>query len=102
MVIELRPAIAINKGTALESVVTEFALKSLIFLGDDVTDIDGFKTLTRLRTEGTIDGLNIGVVSPESAPEVAFMADVIVHGVDACVSLLATLAGELINRGEVG
>ncbi len=95
MVIEIRPSVLINKGSAVATVVEEAGLKSLIFLGDDTTDIDGFKALSRLRSESVLAGVNVAVVSPESPPEVAQAADVIIHGVDSCVALLAKLAERL-------
>jgi len=95
MVIEIRPSVLINKGSAVTTVVEEAGLKSLIFLGDDMTDVDGFRAVSRLRADLVLAGLNIAVVSPESPPEVAQAADVILHGVDSCVSLLAQLADRL-------
>jgi trehalose 6-phosphate phosphatase len=104
MVIELRPMLAINKGTALRSVVEREGLISLVFLGDDVTDLDAFHALERLREEGQISGLNIAVVAPESSPEIAKAADAVVHGVECCVQLLTAIAdafdtGEKVTNG---
>jgi trehalose 6-phosphate phosphatase len=95
MVIELRPMLPINKGTALRSVVEQEGLKSLIFLGDDVTDLDAFRAVAHLREEGRIAGLNIAVVSPEANPEIAKAADAVVHGVECCVRLLSVIADAL-------
>jgi trehalose 6-phosphate phosphatase len=92
MVIELRPAIAVNKGTALRSVVDRFDLNGLIFLGDDRTDIDGFLAIRELRGDRQFRGLNIAVVAPESLPDVALEADVVIQGVASCAQLLASVA----------
>jgi trehalose 6-phosphate phosphatase len=100
MVIELRPMLAINKGTALLRVVEESDLNGLVFLGDDVTDIDAFNALSKLRADGKITGLNVAVVAPESSPDVAKAADAVVHGVECCVRLLTCLADELYRPGE--
>lgn len=94
MVIEIRPAIAINKGTAVEGIVERDRLRGVVFLGDDVTDIDAFNVVKRLRDAGAIQGINVAVTAPESLPEVAAAADVIVQGVAACVELLTALAAE--------
>jgi trehalose 6-phosphate phosphatase len=92
MVVELRPSLAINKGTAIASLIERHSLRSLVFFGDDVTDIDGFNTVRRLRDEGKIAGLNIAVVAPETSPEVAAAADVAIPGVECCIELLTALA----------
>lgn len=88
MVIELRPPIALDKGTALRKIVTEKGLRSIIFLGDDVTDFDAMRALTELRNSGTVDGLSIGVVDTESPVEIANFADTLVDGVEGVRSVL--------------
>src|SRR5262249_18820092 len=95
MVIELRPVVPINKGTALRSVVEQEGLKSVVFLGDDLTDIDAFRAIASLRAVGTLQGLNVAVTAPESLPEVAANADVVIPGVANCVVLLSELAARL-------
>lgn len=92
MVIELRPRVAINKGTAVARVVEQSGLRGIVFLGDDVTDIDGFRAVSRMRADGQVSGANIAVVAPETDPAVARAADVAVHGVECCVKLLCALA----------
>ena len=92
MVIELRPQVAINKGSAVTQVVEQSGLKGIVFLGDDVTDIDGFRAVSMLRETGLVSGTNVAVVAPETDPAVALAADVSVHGVECCVQLLEALA----------
>jgi trehalose 6-phosphate phosphatase len=92
MVIELRPKLPINKGTALTRVVEQSGLKGIVFFGDDVTDIDGFRAVSRLRAAGLVVGVNVAVVAPESDPAVALAADVAIHGVECCVQFLSALA----------
>ena len=98
MVIEIRPPVTLNKGTALREIVAEHALRSLTFLGDDVTDIDAMRALSELREAGTIDGLSIGVLDSESPPEIAQFADALVDGVDGVRRLLTDLAERLGDR----
>ncbi len=89
MVIELRPPIDLNKGTALESVVEEFGLRSILFMGDDVTDLDAMRAVKRLRDANQVVGLSIGVIGPETPQEVTRESDRLVHGVDGVSELLA-------------
>jgi trehalose 6-phosphate phosphatase len=95
MVVELRPAIEINKGVALQRIIEREQLNGMVFLGDDVTDIDGFRALTAMRTEMKFAGVSIAVSDPEAKPEVIEAADASVPGVSACVHLLETLADRL-------
>jgi trehalose 6-phosphate phosphatase len=48
MVIELRPPLAVDKGTALETLAERLGLRGIVCLGDDVTDIDMFEAAARL------------------------------------------------------
>lgn len=97
MVIELRPLVQINKGTAVEDLVAEHGLRSMIFLGDDITDIDAFLKVRALRDAGTIAGLTVGVVAPDTHGDVLSASDVTVPGVEACVALLGAIADRLDN-----
>src|SRR5438094_508383 len=49
LVLELRPPVRGNKGTALAALVEDYALAGVVFLGDDVTDLDAIEELRRLR-----------------------------------------------------
>ena len=73
--VELRPPIGLDKGTALEALVERLGLKGAICLGDDITDLDMFRAAARLREEGRLAAATIAVASSEAAPEVAAAAD---------------------------
>ena len=92
MIIELRPPVRANKGTALAEVVEQHALRSLLYLGDDITDLDAMRMLQELREAGRIRGLSIGVLDPESPVEIAETSDRTVLGVDGARALLSGLA----------
>ncbi|MDQ4099345.1 MAG: trehalose-phosphatase [Chloroflexota bacterium] len=94
-IVELRPRAPVNKGTAILELIEERALKSVLFFGDDVTDIDGFRALRAHREQTDIAALTIGVASPESPAALGETSDIIVHGVDACADLLAAIADAL-------
>lgn len=83
MVVEIRPPVAINKGTALEELARQSGLENLIFLGDDLTDVDGFLALRRLERAGGKfkKGFAVGVRSPEMDPRLRDTADCLVDGV---------------------
>lgn len=97
MVVELRPPIAINKGTALNDIVRETGLRSIIFMGDDVTDLDAMRELSRLRAHQKVLGLSIGVTGPETPEAVAAEADRVVNGVEGVSDFLAALV-ELVTH----
>jgi trehalose 6-phosphate phosphatase len=98
MVIELRPLVQINKGTAVAELIAENGLRSMVFLGDDITDVDAFLQVRALRDAGTIAGLTVGVVAPETHGDVLSASDVTVPGVEACVELLTSIADRLDGK----
>jgi trehalose 6-phosphate phosphatase len=93
LVVEIRPPVEINKGTALTDLALEFGLESLIFMGDDLTDVDGFLALRKLEMAGGSfkEGFAIGVTSPEMNPKVRETADALVEGVGGVAAFLERL-----------
>ena len=94
-VVELRPPMVINKGTAIAELVRERALNGVVYFGDDVTDVDAFVAIRTLRESGAVAAESVAVLSAETHPSVSSMADVTVPGVTACIELLASLAEAL-------
>jgi trehalose 6-phosphate phosphatase len=94
MVVELRPPIRADKGTALEMLVGRLELAGVICLGDDVMDIDMFKALHRLRGRG-LPGAAVAAASREAAPEVVQAADYTVEGTEGMAWLLAEMVRAL-------
>lgn len=95
MVVELRPPVNVNKGAALQRIVEERILMGMVFFGDDVTDVDGFRVLQMLRDTRNFAGLSVAVADPEARPDVIAAADTSIDGVASCVKLLERLADEL-------
>ena len=95
MVIELRPPLRLHKGRALATLVRKHGLRSVICLGDDVTDVDAFTVLRKLRTAGGIDGLAVAVLGPETPKKVVNNADATLRGVPEVERFLQWLTGEL-------
>lgn len=96
MTLELRPTSNISKGTAVEQIVKDRGLNGAMFFGDDVTDVDAFRTLKRLRAEGLLkSALAVGVLSADTHPSVIAESDVLLGSVDDVASLFVALAERL-------
>jgi trehalose 6-phosphate phosphatase len=80
-ILELHPPLDVHKGTAITALAEEFKLAGMVFLGDDVTDLNGFRALRDLREAGRLEGAALGVVSDESPADVAKEADFTLEGV---------------------
>lgn len=92
LVLNILPLVGVDKGTAIEEIVVERGLRGVVFLGDDVTDVDALRALRRLRDGHGIAALGIGVWSPEGPPELRETADLLLHGVPEVERLLHALA----------
>ena len=94
-VVEARPPIRADKGTAVRALVEQYGPKRAMFLGDDTTDLDAFRELERLREEGVLDEiLRVGVRSDEGPPEIVSEADIVVDDVESVGEILRVLAGK--------
>ncbi len=91
MIAEVRPPLALDKGTAVEGVVREHSLRSALYMGDDVTDIDAFRALRHLRAEGICAGLAVAVLHEEAPPSLAAEADFILPSIEAVPAFLTWL-----------
>jgi trehalose 6-phosphate phosphatase len=100
MIFEVRPALAVNKGTAIRELVQDLGLRGIVFFGDDVTDVDAFRALRELREAGEAATLRVGVLGPETSPTVLAEIDVSVHGVAACAATLLALAARLAEEAD--
>jgi trehalose 6-phosphate phosphatase len=95
LVVEMRPKVVINKGTAIVELVRRHSLNGVVYFGDDITDVDAFVAMHELHDSGAVSALAVAVLSAETHPLVSSMADVTVPGVDACIELLTSVAAEL-------
>jgi trehalose 6-phosphate phosphatase len=94
-VVEARPPIRADKGTAVRALVEEYNPKNAMFIGDDTTDLDAFRELVALREEGVLkEILRVGVASDEGPPEIVSEADIVVDGVGDVSGVLRVLAGQ--------
>lgn len=96
---EIRPPIVSNKGTALEDLVQEYQLDGLIYLGDDMTDIEAMEKGRKLRDLDICRVINIGVRAKndesDEAQNLRAMADLMVNNVNDVESFLGWLLNAL-------
>ena len=100
MIFEVRPALAVNKGTAIRDLAQDLGLRGIVFFGDDFTDVDAFRALRELREAAEAATLRVGVLGPETSPAVLAEIDVSVNGVAACAATLLALAARLVEEAE--
>ena len=86
MSVELRPPLAVDKGTVVDRVVAETGVTAACFAGDDRGDLLAFRALDRVAHP-----LRIAVASRESPPELLEAADVVVEGPSGLLDLLRAL-----------
>ena len=84
-VLELRPPVAADKGTAVRSLLDERSLRRGLYAGDDTTDLDGFRGLDACEL-----AVRVAVVSGEAPAGLAEAADV---AVGSPAELLGVLRG---------
>ena len=85
-VLELRPPVEADKGTAVRYLLAEHGLRRALYAGDDTTDLDAFAALDGLEV-----GVRVAVTSPEGPPELRERADVVVAGTEELLDLLRSL-----------
>jgi trehalose 6-phosphate phosphatase len=91
-VLEIRPPVPVNKGQAVRDLVLRTGVRTALFGGDDVTDLDGFAALETLVEEGTLEAaVRVGVRSEEGPPEIVRQADLVVDGIEGFQRVLAEL-----------
>ncbi len=87
-VLEIRPAVRVNKGTAVRALVRQSGASRGLYAGDDTTDLDGFAGLGMLGLEHAV---RVAVASDEGPPMLREQADLVVEHPAAFAQLLSTL-----------
>ena len=85
-VLELRPPVEADKGTAVRALLAERGLERALYAGDDTTDLDAFRGLDGLEL-----AVRVAVASPEGPPELQRAADLVVDSPTELLELLRTL-----------
>ena len=86
MVLEVRPPVDADKGTAVRSLVARAAVRYGLYAGDDTTDVDAFAGLDGLEL-----GVRVAVDSGEAPAALLDAADLVVVGTEGVLELLRRL-----------
>src|SRR5204862_2659019 len=85
-VLEVRPPLAADKGTAVGRLLEERGLRRAVYAGDDATDLDAFRALDGLELS-----VRVAVSSDEGPPELGTAAELVVGSPAALLELLRRL-----------
>jgi trehalose 6-phosphate phosphatase len=85
-VLEIRPPLDTDKGTAVRRVLDEAGLRRALYAGDDATDLDAFRGL-----DGLDVAVRVAVVSSEGPSDLGRAADLVVGGTEELLALLRQL-----------
>jgi trehalose 6-phosphate phosphatase len=91
-VLEIRPPVPADKGTAVAIALDDLPVARALYAGDDATDLDAFRKLRALETDGRIQAVCVGVRSAEGPDEIVGEADLVVEGPQGLTELLQVLA----------
>jgi trehalose 6-phosphate phosphatase len=101
MVMEVRPPVAINKGTAVREILSRDRWRGAAYVGDDRTDVDAWRALHAMQAAGELEhAIAVAVASPESPDEVIAAGDAVVQGPVEVLELLRALVGHLPSPGD--
>jgi trehalose 6-phosphate phosphatase len=87
-VLEIRPRVEADKGTAVRRLVSDAGARRGLYAGDDTTDLDAF---AGLRGAGLEHSVLIAVASDEGPGELEPAADLVVAGPSELATLLESL-----------
>ena len=87
-VLEIRPQVTADKGTAVRALLARSGARLGLYAGDDTTDLDGF---AGLRGAGLEHAVCVAVASDEGPPELRESADLVLAGPEEMAALLRLL-----------
>jgi trehalose 6-phosphate phosphatase len=87
-VLEIRPPVAADKGTAVRALLGEAVVARALYAGDDTTDLDAF---SGLQDAGLEHAVRVAVASEEGPSELREAADLVVSSPDELAELLRRL-----------
>jgi trehalose-phosphatase len=98
-VVEVVPAELPDKGWAFGRLLAAHAIESVVYLGDDLSDVPVFLEVRRRREAG-LPGLALAVVDAETPQAVIEGADLALPGVAGTSAFLAQLVATLPARAD--
>jgi trehalose 6-phosphate phosphatase len=97
-VLEIRPPVALDKGLGVSALLTSAdhgngaRIESAVYVGDDTTDLDAFRSLRALVQAGSLArAVCVAVSSEETPPELVEEADLVIDGQSGVRGLLEAL-----------
>ena len=87
-VLEIRPRVEANKGTAVRALLDRSEARLGLYAGDDTTDLDGF---AGLRAAGLEHAVCVAIASDEGPGELQEAADLVAAGPEELAGLLRLL-----------
>jgi len=87
-VLEIRPRVEADKGTAVRALLARSGATRALYAGDDTTDLDAFRGLRDAQLEHAV---RVAIASPDGPPELQDAADIVVAGPEELVDLLRVL-----------
>jgi trehalose 6-phosphate phosphatase len=85
-VLELRPPVEADKGTAVRALLAQHGLRRALYAGDDTTDLDAFRGLDGLEV-----AVRVALASEESPPGLRESADLVLSSPAELLELLRLL-----------
>ncbi len=100
LIVELRPAGMGGKGEAVGRLLAELRPASVLSMGDDRSDAEGFRLLASERAAGRLAALNVGIQDRHATPlDLLEASDVMLASPRKAARLLSALAGTLEAEG---
>ncbi len=90
-ILEIRRRNGTNKGIALDGLMRDRRLGSVIFLGDDTTDADALQVLRECKASGAVSGLGVAVIQDGTPDSVLESAGYSLNGVPEVAEFLSRL-----------
>lgn len=98
LVVEIKPDVEIDKGSALRWLTETYSLRSVVYLGDDRTDVDAMLVLKEMKAGGLVQGIGIAVAGSETPASVLKVADFVLHSINEVESFLGWTADQFSKR----
>ena len=84
--------VRIDKGAGIMSFLEGVDVDIAMYVGDDTTDLDAFRSLAQLVQDGRLSqAIRVGVHSEEGPEEIVSEADIVVEGTEGVRELLSLL-----------